>query len=93
MKRRIIFYLAACMTAGVLILLMKKTDAIQQPVTVGPAPEFPAEDWINSEPLSLQALHGKVVLVDFWTFDCRNCYRSFPWLNGLEERSWTPICA
>ena len=53
------------------------------------APEFthhaPAE-WINSPPLSLADLRGKVVLVDFWTFDCWNCYRSFPWLNSVDKR-------
>jgi thiol-disulfide isomerase/thioredoxin len=43
-----------------------------------------ASEWINSSPLSLEALRGKVVLIDFWTFDCWNCYRSFPWLNALE---------
>lgn len=54
-----------------------------------PAPEFPArapDAWINSEPLRLADLRGKVVLIDFWTFDCWNCYRSFPWLNDLERR-------
>lgn len=52
-----------------------------------PAPEFThqdADDWINSAPLSLDDLRGKIVLVDFWTFDCWNCYRSFPWLTSLE---------
>lgn len=57
-----------------------------QPV---PTPEFNhrrSEDWINSPPLSWADLRGKVVLVDFWTFGCWNCYRSFPWLNELEQR-------
>jgi len=52
------------------------------------APELPAPDaqnWINSEPLQLAHLKGKVVLIDFWTFDCWNCYRSFPWLKQLES--------
>lgn len=53
------------------------------------APEFThraAADWINSPPLTLAALRGQVVLVDFWTFACWNCYRSFPWLNALDAR-------
>jgi thiol-disulfide isomerase/thioredoxin len=53
------------------------------------APEFTQQDpaaWINSVPLTLDDLRGKVVLVDFWTFDCWNCYRSFPWLKSLEAR-------
>lgn len=38
------------------------------------APEFSGIDqWLNSEPLSMQQLRGKVVLVDFWTYDCINC--------------------
>lgn len=39
-----------------------------------PAPEFSGIDqWLNSEPLSMKQLRGKVVLVDFWTYDCINC--------------------
>ncbi len=45
-----------------------------------------AEDWINSSPLRVEDLKGKVVLVDFWTYGCWNCYRSFPWLNAMEAR-------
>lgn len=51
-------------------------------------PEFThtdSADWINSPPLSKADLAGKVVLVDVWTFACWNCYRSFPWLNELNE--------
>jgi thiol-disulfide isomerase/thioredoxin len=54
-----------------------------------PAPDFTRQDafaWINSKPLTLRDLRGKVVLLDFWTFDCWNCYRSFPWLKSLEGR-------
>ena len=51
------------------------------------APEFthtaPGE-WINSPPLTLSDLRGNVVLLDFWTFGCWNCYRSFPWLKEVE---------
>ena len=32
------------------------------------APEFAAGAWINSEPLTLQQLRGRVVLIDFWTY-------------------------
>ena len=53
------------------------------------APEFThtePEAWINSAPRKLADFKGKVVLIDFWTFDCWNCYRSFPWLHELEEQ-------
>ncbi len=58
-------------------------------VTPFPMPEFTQSDeeaWFNSPPLAKADLAGKVVLVDFWTFECWNCYRSFPWLNALESR-------
>ena len=44
-----------------------------------PAPDFiPGGAWFNSEPLSIKDLRGEVVLVEMWTFDCYNCYRSIP---------------
>ncbi len=65
------------------------SQALSTPDEAAPAPEFThrAEaEWLNSAPLTLGALRGQVVLVDFWTFACWNCYRSFPWLNALEAR-------
>jgi len=53
------------------------------------APEFTQtrpDAWINSPPLTLAALRGKVVLLDVWAFECWNCYRSFPWLLGVERQ-------
>jgi len=52
-----------------------------------PAPELNgAGAWINSPPLTLEALRGKVVLVDFWTSDCVNCLRSVPVIERLHQR-------
>jgi cytochrome c biogenesis protein CcdA/thiol-disulfide isomerase/thioredoxin len=49
----------------------------------GHAPDFQAGgDWINTKPLSVAALHGKVVLVDFWTYSCINCLRTLPHLKA-----------
>jgi len=42
--------------------------------------------WINSEPLSLESLKGKVVLIDFWTYSCINCIRTQPYLNAWHEK-------
>ena len=42
--------------------------------------------WINSEPLTIEALRGKVVLVDFWTYTCINCIRTFPFLKLWHSR-------
>lgn len=44
------------------------------------------DEWINSKPLTLEDLEDRVVLIDVWTFDCWNCYRSFPWLRSLESK-------
>jgi len=42
--------------------------------------------WLNSAPLDREALKGKVVLVDFWTYDCINCQRSLPYVNTWARR-------
>lgn len=48
----------------------------------GPPPEFTGiTNWINSPPLSMAQLKGKVVLVDFWTYSCINCLRTLPYLE------------
>jgi thiol-disulfide isomerase/thioredoxin len=58
------------------------------PATPAPvAPEFAGiTHWINSPPLSMQALRGKVVLVDFWAFECVNCLHTLPHLKSLYAR-------
>jgi cytochrome c biogenesis protein CcdA/thiol-disulfide isomerase/thioredoxin len=45
-----------------------------------------AQEWLNSPPLSLEALKGKVVLVDFWTYSCINCLRSIPYVRAWAEK-------
>lgn len=53
----------------------------------GNAPEFTGIDrWINSKPLSLRALRGKVVLIDFWTYSCINCLRALPYVRGWADK-------
>lgn len=46
------------------------------------APEFPEKlTWLNTEPLTMEELKGKVVLIDFWTYSCINCQRTLPYLK------------
>ena len=48
----------------------------------GNAPEFSGIDqWLNSPPLTMAGLRGKVVLIDFWTYACINCLRTLPHIN------------
>jgi thiol-disulfide isomerase/thioredoxin len=65
------------------------------PPTVLPAPlplegRLPelsgATTWLNSPPLSSDALRGKVVLIDFWTFACINCQRALPYVRAWAEK-------
>src|SRR5215211_4874907 len=51
----------------------------------GPAPELTGlTDWINSQPLTLAGLRGRVVVVDFWTYSCINCLRTLPYLKAWD---------
>ncbi|CAI8728900.1 cytochrome c biogenesis protein CcmG, thiol:disulfide interchange protein DsbE [Pseudomonas sp. IT-P171] len=45
-----------------------------------------AVQWLNSPPLTAQALKGKVVLVDFWTYSCINCLRTLPYVKAWAEK-------
>ncbi len=51
------------------------------------APELQgATQWLNSQPLQLSELRGKVVLVDFWTYSCINCLRTLPYLKAWDDK-------
>ena len=64
------------------------TAATPQP-QYDPAPELTGVDgWINSEPTTIAELNaqGRVVLIDFWTYTCINCIRTFPYLRDWHEK-------
>src|SRR5947209_16883916 len=87
--------IAAVVTALVVITLVRPSVPSVNggsPASVLPAdervaaPDFTGVDaWINSSPLSVQALRGRVVLIDFWTFSCVNCVRTIPHLHELYD--------
>lgn len=53
----------------------------------GKLPSFSgATGWLNTEPLTAANLHGKVVLVDFWTFTCVNWRRTLPYIRSWSTR-------
>jgi len=52
----------------------------------GPAPAFAGiSGWLNSPPLTMAGLRGRVVLVDFWAYSCINCVRTLPYLIKWEK--------
>src|SRR5882724_4891936 len=82
-------------TIMVAMLLGPASADAQQPApvlvkvaaAVRPAPEIVGiAQWLNSGPLRLADLRGKVVLVDFWTHGCINCVRTLPHVTGLYEK-------
>jgi thiol-disulfide isomerase/thioredoxin len=50
------------------------------------APELAAGEWINSAPLKLSGLRGRVVLIEFWTFGCINCRNTLPFIMSWHDR-------
>jgi thiol-disulfide isomerase/thioredoxin len=60
------------------------------------APEFTGiGHWINSKPLTMSNLRGKVVLVEFWTYSCINCIHVLPhvkqWHARYHDRGLTVV--
>ena len=59
------------------------------------APEFAKGVWINSDPLTLDKLRGRVVVVEFWTFGCFNCRNTLPaikdWDTKYRDRGLTVV--
>lgn len=52
-----------------------------------PAPDFVnIQTWLNSPPLTMSDLKGKVVLIDFWTYSCINCIRTLPYITAWDQR-------
>jgi thiol-disulfide isomerase/thioredoxin len=67
-------------------------DGVAEPKLprLGAAPEFTGtQRWFNTpggRPLTLKALRGRVVLIDFWTYTCINCLRTLPYLEAWDAR-------
>src|SRR5262245_25603134 len=62
-------------------------EAVGTPEEVGTiAPEFAASTlWLQSEPLTLASLRGRVVVVHFWTFGCINCIHNYPSYKAWQD--------
>jgi thiol-disulfide isomerase/thioredoxin len=54
---------------------------------LGAAPEFAGVTrWLNSGPVTMRSLRGRVVLIDFWTYTCINCIRTLPYVTAWDRR-------
>jgi cytochrome c biogenesis protein CcdA/thiol-disulfide isomerase/thioredoxin len=72
---------------GMMMMMKGKGGAEETLPVEGQAPDFAgAVQWFNSPPLTAEALRGKVVLVDFWTYSCINCLRALPYVEAWAEK-------
>lgn len=70
----------------VLTQLRPEPPALDLPVEGFFPPLTGAVGWLNSPPLTVEALRGKVVLVDFWTFGCINCRNALPYVREWNRK-------
>jgi DNA-binding beta-propeller fold protein YncE len=71
----------AAPTKGAHAMTYRQEERVRAPELEG------GRGWLNTDaPLSLAALRGKVVLLDFWTYGCVNCMHVIPDLKRLEEK-------
>src|SRR5262249_29365904 len=77
-------------TAVVILIALSGVAFAQHPedAFVGQkAPEFKESNtWINTAPLTLASLQGKVVLIDFWAFDCPYCAEALPHVKEWQAK-------
>lgn len=80
---------------GVLETVPKVVDYVVSKVKADPErantqgampPLAGAVEWLNSPELTRESLKGKVVLVDFWTYDCINCQHNLPYVKAWAKK-------
>ena len=97
-KKPFLALMAVLLVASIIIYIQQQKAGVMQDIanfSIGKekgskyqrAPDFAGiQKWINSEPLKMEQLRGKVVLVDFWTYTCINCIRTLPFLKSWHEK-------
>jgi len=83
---------------SILILVLATTGmlfAVPPKFIQQAAPDFDGKVWLNSSPLALDKLKGKVVMVEFWTYGCYNCVNVEPyikkWYGRYKDQSFEVI--
>ena len=75
MMRRCLFAMALLLPGAILLAAPEKAPELRN-----------SGVWINSNPLTLKALKGKVVLLDFWAFDCDPCIEAMPHIREFHRK-------
>jgi len=86
--RRLGIFVGLLLVAGAAVQAVDGADTARGSAVIGRnAPEFAGIDhWLNGPPLTMQALRGKVVLVDFWTYGCINCFHTLPHVEAWDKQ-------
>jgi cytochrome c biogenesis protein CcdA/thiol-disulfide isomerase/thioredoxin len=79
---------------NLLLEIPKEPALIVTAARAAPAPAFSpplssllsTQQWLNTPPLQLKDLRGKVVVVNFWTYSCINCLRLLPYARAWAEK-------
>ncbi len=71
---------------GSMAALVLKSASAAAPPTLPEFTHHGQADWVNSAPLSAAELRGKVVLIEFWAFDCINCLHSAPFVESMAAK-------
>ena len=80
----VLFVLLGLVIMGALAVLA--VFPLQREIEDTPRPSIiGVQEWANSEPVALEDLHGRVVLLDFWTYTCVNCLRTLPYLQAWDD--------
>src|SRR5690349_18573706 len=86
--RRLGIFVGLLLVAGAAVQAVDGANTARGRAVIGRnAPEFAGIDhWLNGPPLTMQALRGKVVLVDFWTYGCINCFHTLPHVEAWDKQ-------
>jgi peroxiredoxin len=86
---------AALFACLLLTATLRGQEAVEINAEAPELEERPAEQWINSQPLTLAGVRGQVVVLHFWTFGCINCIHNQPhyksWHDKFSEKGVTVI--
>ncbi len=72
--------------AALVYVILAQIPAVGNAQEAWAAPDISSPTWLNSPPLRMAEMRGKVVLVEFWTYGCSNCRNVEPYIKVWHER-------